>query len=95
MAKLGPPPQHLSESEVEAWHLFADEIPWLGASDRVILVAACRLRARLVADDLPLSAFGELRQVLNALGATPAARSKVAAPPGDKDDDDPADSYLN
>lgn len=95
VAKLGPPPEHLSAEEVEAWHLFADEIPWLGSSDRAILIAAARLRARLIADTLPLSAFGELRQVLNALGATPAARTKVSAPSGEKEDDDPAGDYLN
>jgi len=91
---LGAPPAHLAEEEAEAWRLFAAEMPWLGASDRTIAEVAARLRARLVAGQATLGAMTELRLVLGAMGATPAARSKVMAPPGD-DDPDAADVYFN
>ena len=91
---LGPAPGYLSPAEAEAWNMFAEEIPWLGAPDRALIVQACRLRARLIENTLPLSAFGELRQVLSQMGATPAARSKVQASP-DEDGGDPLDGFVN
>jgi phage terminase small subunit len=94
VAALGSPPKHLDERQAEAWLMFAEEIPWLGAADRTILAAASILRAKMIAGDLSIGGMTELRQVLNALGATPAARSKVAAPQDD-DDEDPADAYFN
>jgi len=93
-APLGQPPKHLDEAQAEAWHMFAEEIPWLGAADRTILAAASILRAKMIAGDLSIGGITELRQILNALGATPAARSKVSAPQ-DHDDEDPSDAYFN
>lgn len=90
VAKLGAVPRFLNEAEAEAWNMFAEELPWLGASDRTVLTQASKLRARLIAGDLPLSMYSELRHLLSALGATPAARSKVRGPEEDDDDDESA-----
>ena len=91
---LGAPPGHLTEAEAEAWAWFASEMPWLGAPDRTIVEMAARLRAEMATGEASLKAMTELRQVLNALGATPAARSKVMAPP-DEDPEDPTDVFFN
>jgi hypothetical protein len=90
---LGKPPKGLSLREIEAWNLFADEIPWLEASDRMILEGACRIRAKIMEGEFSVSMMTELRQILNAMGATPAARSKVTA--RDDDTGDPLDDFLN
>lgn len=94
VAKLGDPPKRLSDDEAEAWRTLAEEIPWLGASDRSVVAVAARLIARFNADDLTVGGMTELRQIMTQLGGTPAARSKVHAPKDD-DDRDPADAYLN
>lgn len=94
VAGLGDPPDYLTEAEAEAWAWFGDEMPWLGAPDRTIVEVAARLRADLATGEASLKAMTELRQVLNALGATPAARSKVMAP-SDDEDEDPADQFFN
>lgn len=93
--KLGPPPRHLTPDEQQAWHDFADEIPWLGKSDRTVLEGAARLRAKMTVGEFSVGLMTELRQVLNAMGATPAARSKVSAPGGDDEKGDPLDEFLN
>ena len=90
---LGPPPEHLNAGEKKAWNMFAKELPWLGASDRVILEGAARIRAGMVEAMPSMGTLTELRQILNALGATPAARSKVNAPADDEDD--PLDQFVN
>lgn len=90
---LGLPPEHLEGLELEAWNLFASEMPWLAASDRTILESACLLRAKQLEGSLSMAAMTELRQTLNALGGTPAARSKVHAP--DPEDKDPIDEFVN
>lgn len=94
VAKLGPPPKRLTPEEAEAWNTLAEEIPWLGASDRQVVSIAARLIARFNAGDLPIGGMTELRQIMTQLGGTPAARSKVHAP-GEKEDDDPADAFIN
>lgn len=91
---LGDPPSYLGEIEQEAWRLFADEMPWLGASDRAITETASRLRARMMTDpDMGVNALAQLRMCLSAMGGTPSDRSKVAAP--EEPDDDPTDAYFN
>lgn len=95
VSPLGDPPGHLNDDEREAWLMFAAELPWLGASDRVILEGAARLRAAMKEGMLSMAAMTELRQILNALGATPAARSKVSASGGGDDDEDPLDQFVN
>jgi phage terminase small subunit len=95
VSPLGPVPGHLSPEEKQAWRDLAAEIPWLGASDRTILEGASRLRAKMTAGEFTVSLMTELRHVLSAMGATPAARSKVSAPSADDDDSDPLDEFLN
>ncbi|ARC87130.1 hypothetical protein [Rhodovulum sp. MB263] len=91
---LGDPPAYLGEIEQEAWRMFADEMPWLGASDRAITETASRLRARMMADpNMGVNALAQFRLCLSAMGGTPSDRSKVAAP--EEPDDDPADAYFN
>jgi phage terminase small subunit len=91
---IGPAPRHLPPEVKAEWDGLVSEIPWLAKSDRTIVESAARLRALQVAGELPASLYAELRQTLNALGATPAARSKVAAPDDDPTDD-PAAEFLN
>ena len=95
VTKLGAPPDHLSPEVRAEWEKLAAEIPWLGESDRTIVEAAATLRALLTAGELEPKFFGELRQTLNALGATPSSRTKVSAPDSGDDDEDPAAEFLN
>lgn len=92
---IGPAPEHLDELVVAEWDRLVAEIPWLARSDRAIVESAAILLAKRTAGELPASLYGELRQTLNALGATPASRSKVAAPNDDESGDDPAAEFLN
>lgn len=89
---LGDPPEHLTEDEAAAWFTLADEIPWLGSADRLLVETAARL-AVLMRTEFKAAYATELRQILSAMGATPAARSKVTAP--DEEDNDPAAAYFN
>jgi hypothetical protein len=89
---LGDPPERLTEDEAEAWLTLAEEIPWLGSADRLLVETAARL-AVLMRTEFKAAYATELRQMLSAMGATPAARSKVTAP--DEEDDDPAAAYFN
>ena len=95
VAQIGKPPVHLNTDEKEAWGFFVAELPWLGASDRTILEVAARIRAQMKIGMLSMAAATELRQILNALGATPAARSKISGPAGDDEDEDPAAEFVN
>ena len=81
VGKLGAPPKSLSAAEFAAWRMFADEMPWLGASDRTIVLVASRLRAKVLSDpDTPMNALAQLRLCVSAMGGTPADRSKVTEP---------------
>ena len=95
VAAIGEPPKYLPDDVKAEWDHLVSEIPWLARSDRTIVESAARLRALQVSGDLPPSLYSELRQTLNALGATPAARSKVAAPNDEDETDDPAAEFIN
>lgn len=95
VAPIGAAPEHLPDDVKVEWDHLVSEIPWLARSDRTIVESAARLRALQVSGDLPPSLYSELRQTLNALGATPAARSKVAAPNDEDETDDPAAEFIN
>lgn len=93
VASLGDPPDYLTEAQANAWQTFADEMPWLAASDRTITELAARLRARMGADpDFGVNAIAQLRLCLSAMGGTPTDRSKIndAEP-----DDDPLAAFVN
>ncbi len=92
---LGEPPKHLDDEARAEWRRLAADIPWLGRSDRAIVESAALLMARRTAGDLPASLYGELRQTLTQLGATPATRSRISAPNGEDEGDDPASEFLN
>jgi hypothetical protein len=90
---LGKPSAGLSERQVEAWEAFKQELPWLMESDRTIVETASRLRADMWdSKDINIRCMTLLRQCLSLLGATPADRTRIYAPP--EQDEDPAEAYL-
>jgi hypothetical protein len=94
VSALGPPPERLTETEQQAWRELADELPWLGFSDRTGVEIAAKLKARLMTDpDMGVNALAQLRMCLSAMGGFPADRSKVSVP--NEEDDDPAAEFLN
>jgi len=93
LSALGPAPNKLGPIECEAWKDFADEMPWLCASDRWIVAIACRLLARTHEPDCPIGIFGQLRLCLSSMGGTPVDRSRVTW--DDDEKDDPAAEYFN
>ena len=91
---LGAAPRGFTQEQREAWAQFADEMPWLGKSDRTVVEVASRLRAAMKADPLfPMAGFAQLRMCLSSMGGTPSDRTKVAAP--NEEEADPSDEYLN
>jgi hypothetical protein len=89
---LGSAPECLTEAQREAWARLADEMPWLGRSDRQITALAARLMVIAEGFDAPISAFGELRLCLQKMGGTPADRSRI--PSGSDDEDDSAERFF-
>ncbi|MBK0327901.1 hypothetical protein I5535_11415 [Rhodobacteraceae bacterium F11138] len=78
---IGDPPKWLTAQERAAWRAFAQELPWLTASDTALVSGAAALRARIEArDGITASDFRELRMFLTAMGGTPTSRSSVAIP---------------
>lgn len=91
---LGKAPRHFTAGQIEAWDLFADEMPWLTKGDRMVVEVAARLRDGMkVNPDFPIAGYAQLRMCLSSMGGTPADRSKVSAP--DDEDQDPADKFFN
>jgi phage terminase small subunit len=89
---LGRPSKYLDEAECLAWDAFKREVPWLMEADRALVECACGLRAAVwggVRDD---KVIGKLSQLLQQMGATPAARTKVHVP--SEEETDPADEFL-
>jgi hypothetical protein len=82
------------EDELSAWDGFKREMPWLAEGDRALVEMAARLRGRMIKDpEMGVNALAQLRLCLQAMGGTPADRSKVGAP--DDDATDPADEFFN
>ena len=91
---VGAAPARLSAEQRATWAEFADDLPWLRRSDRVLLELACRLTTRMQTDpDMGIAALAQLRLCLSAMGATPTDRSKVATQEDNLSD--PADEFLN
>jgi len=92
---LGPltfePPVHLTELQKEAYqHLVENAHPKvLCQADSAIVemgaVLLARFRSEL--DEFPMSKFKPLISILDRLGMTPSARSKVQAMPDNEDPD--------
>ena len=91
---LGKPPTWMKKaSQLEAWHTFADELPWLNQSHRALVGIASEIRGRLIAGaDIGVKAMNLLRLCLGSMGATPADSSKVRMPA--EKVDDPAHKYF-
>lgn len=90
---LGEPYAKMPDTEKDAWHEFAAELPWLNSSHRALLQLACRLRARLNNDpDMGVNAMQAYSAVLSKLAATPVDETKVSY--GEEGDEDPADAYF-
>lgn len=93
---LGPAPKEFTAAQRAAWNAFAEEMPWLGKSDRMVVETASRLRARMQTEpDFPIGGYAQLRMCLSAMGGTPTDRTKVSAPDDDEDDEDPAAEFVN
>lgn len=91
---LGKPPKRLSEIERDAWLELADEMPWLGRSDRKIVEVAAKLTARMMTDpEMGVNALAQLRMCLSSMGGTPADRTKVPTP--DDEEEDPLAEFIN
>jgi hypothetical protein len=90
---LGEPTSFLDELEQLAWVSFQREIPWLLETDRALIEAACRMRARLWGGMVDVKIVTALSSILSKLGATPADRTKVFVP--DDPDENPEDKFFN
>ena len=88
------PPGYLTPHAKKAWALFAAELPWLTASDRLVLEMASNIRGRFIAKQkVGVEAMKELRLLLQQMGATPASRSKVSVP--DDPNEDPEEALFS
>lgn len=70
--------------------MWADELPWLTYEDRGAVEIVCLMRAQIMdgnTADLPASFFGNYRQAISSLGATPVDKTKVYQPPQDDEAD--------
>lgn len=90
---IGEPYKTMSDAEVEQWHEFVRDLPWLNSSHRVLLKLACRLTCQMDDGDFGVSKAQALGSILSKLAATPVDETKVSAP--DDEDDDPAGRYFN
>jgi hypothetical protein len=77
---VGPPPVHLAADEAECWYEFTRDAPAgvLTGGDRFALEVLCRLVAKSRRQWLSGAEWANLRAFLGELGASPAARSRVA-----------------
>jgi len=85
--ELGAPSDWIvCDLQKKSWEAFKKELPWLRESDRTTVEIASVLRARLMDNsDIGVNAIGQLRLLLNEMGATPATRSKISMPDNKKD----------
>lgn len=91
---LGSAPSRFTERQKAIWQEFADDLPWLGRSDRRAVEIGVLLQERIAHDpDVPVAVFAQMRLLLGAMGATPTDRTKVDA--SQDEPTDPADAYFN
>jgi hypothetical protein len=94
--RLGKPSSTLNRKEVQAWHCFVYEAPWLVESDRALLEVACILRVKHHATKRgSLNETGAFLRVLSKLGMTPVDRSRVMVTDGNDNETSAAEAYLN
>jgi len=90
---IGEPFKTMTEPQAIAWIEFCSEIPWLNASHRALLRAACVLRARVESEpDIGVNALATYSAMLSKLAATPVDETKVSH--GDGDEEDPEDRFF-
>lgn len=85
---VGEPYVRMSDAEKAQWHEFAQDLPWLNSSHRVLLRLACKLTADMDGDDFGVSKAQALGSILSKLGATPADESKVSVPDDEEEEDE-------
>ena len=80
---LGPAPEHLSVNQKALWNELVSRVPTtvLEASDAFVIELTVRLTEKMRAGELKSSQIGQYRGCLASLGASPADRSRVPAPP--------------
>jgi hypothetical protein len=81
---IGEAPDGLLPDEVNCWYEFIRNAPAnvLTSNDRWTLERCCCLMAAARRGTITAASEGHLRALLTELGATPASRSKIAAPAG-------------
>lgn len=92
---IGVAPENFNEPLKLLWESFKADIPWLKSSDRKILGIACHLQHKInTENDLPVSAYAQLRMTLSALGATPVDRNRIADAEPEEKEYDPLDEFM-
>ena len=76
---IGPPPEHMSENEVDVWFELSNACFWATDADRQIMELAAILLCRFRADP-EFKQMNHLLTALGKLGLTPSDRSKVSVP---------------
>jgi hypothetical protein len=92
---LGTPPKWMKkQTQLDAWMMFADELPWLNHSHRALVAIASDIRGQLIAgDEVSVNGLNLLRLCLGQMGATPVDSSKITLPE-EENQEDPADKYF-
>jgi hypothetical protein len=77
---LGAPPKWMKkQTQLDAWKMFADELPWLNHSHRALVSVASEIRGKLIAgDEVSVNGLNLLRLCLGQMGASPVDSSKVS-----------------
>lgn len=86
---IGATYKGMTPSQVKVWKECAENMPWLNASQRLLLRQVSTLAARMETDpEVGVSAMHALSAMLSKLGATPTDESKVDHPNNDEDPDE-------
>jgi hypothetical protein len=92
--ELGNAPTWLSPAQVAAWEVFRAELPWLQASDRILVGLASTILARVMAgEDVGMTAVNTLRLFLAQMGGSPADLAKVTVV--EEPETDPLEHYFS
>lgn len=90
---IGEPYARMTDAQKAVWHECRAEMPWLKASDRILLRQVCALAARMEEDeDMGVSAHQALGSLLSKLGATPVDATKVSN--GGDEEADPGEDFF-
>jgi len=90
---IGEPYARMTKAQKAVWNECRAEMPWLKASDRILLRQVCALAARMdEGEDLGVSAHQALGSLLSKLGATPVDATKVIH--GGDEETDPGEEFF-